>query len=163
MVLPEMLATRPALQTWRAMSGVFQWERGTPWVAGNSQASALTCTTSAGGKNPGPARAGALLQAGQAFLEKPLSPHADDFATSVESCGNLIVGQTTGRQQNHLGADDFKIRQRIFHGAAMEFIFFLGRQTDGEGTCSWQSESLPALKMPYVSGLFKRQNTLAYL
>src|SRR5712691_2049721 len=42
MVLPEMVATKPAWQTWRAMSGVFQWERGTPYVAGNSQARALT-------------------------------------------------------------------------------------------------------------------------
>ena len=30
MVLPEMVATKPALQIWRAMSGVFQWESGTP-------------------------------------------------------------------------------------------------------------------------------------
>jgi hypothetical protein len=94
-------------------------------VAGNSQASALTCTTSSGGKNPGTTRAGTLLQTGQSFFEEALSPQAHNFATSVEASGDLIVGQALGGKKNHSGAQNLKIRQRIFRGPAMQFPFLL--------------------------------------
>ena len=48
--------------------------KGTPCVAGSSQARALTCTTSSGGKNPGTPRAGAFFQTRQAFLKEALAP-----------------------------------------------------------------------------------------
>jgi hypothetical protein len=120
-----MVATRPALQTWRAMSGVLQWDRGTPWVAGNSQASALTWTTSSGGKNPGTTRAGTLVQTGQPLFEEALSPHAHNFATGVEARSDLIIGQALGGKKNHPGAEDLKIRQRIFRSPAKQFAFLL--------------------------------------
>jgi hypothetical protein len=52
--------------------------------------------TSSGGKNPGPTRAGALVQPGQSLFEEALSPHAHNFATGVKASGDLIIGQTLG-------------------------------------------------------------------
>jgi hypothetical protein len=79
-------------------------------VAGKSHASALICTTSSGGKNPGTTRAGTLVQSGQALLEEAFTPHADDFATSVEAGGDLIIGQSIGSEKHHSRAHDLKIR-----------------------------------------------------
>jgi hypothetical protein len=45
------------------MSGTWRREKGSPSRAGNSQAMALTATTSPGGENRGAARARALLEA----------------------------------------------------------------------------------------------------
>jgi hypothetical protein len=89
---------------------VFQRERGTPRVAGNSQASALTRTTGSGGKNPGTTRAGTLVQSGQSFLKEAFSPHADHFATSVKASGDPIVGEAIRGEKHHPGAHDHEIR-----------------------------------------------------
>jgi hypothetical protein len=64
---------------------------------------ALTSTTSSGGKNPGSARARPLLEPAQALLEEPLTPHAYDFAPSIEPLRNFVVGKAFGSKQNHLG------------------------------------------------------------
>jgi hypothetical protein len=79
-------------------------------VAGNSHASALIGTTSSGGKNPGTTRAGALVQSRQSLFEEALSPHTDDFATSVKARGNLIIGEAISSQKYHSGAHDLEIR-----------------------------------------------------
>jgi hypothetical protein len=55
-------------------------------------------TTSSGGKSPGPTRAWALVQAGEAFLKETLAPHADDLAPGVQTGGDLIVAQTLGSE-----------------------------------------------------------------
>ena len=48
-----MLATNPDWRTWAARSALIHREMGNPKVAGNSQAKALTSTTTSGGKRPG--------------------------------------------------------------------------------------------------------------
>ena len=49
-VLPEILATRPCSITSRATSAALQRLKGTPLLAGSSQASAFTSTLTEGGK-----------------------------------------------------------------------------------------------------------------
>ena len=71
---------------------------------------ALTCTTSSGGKTPGPAGALRVFQAGQSFFEEPFSPATDDFASRAEPVGDLVVGEALLSEENHLGASDHKIR-----------------------------------------------------
>jgi hypothetical protein len=70
----------------------------------------LTCTTTSGGKTPGPARAGTFLQAGKALVEEALAPEGDDFTAGPELLSNLIVRQPVGCKQHHLGTLDHKIR-----------------------------------------------------
>jgi hypothetical protein len=70
---------------------------------------ALTRTTSSGGKTPGPAGAFGIFQAGQPFFKEPFSPAADDFATSAEPIGDLIIREALLSEEDHLGASDHKI------------------------------------------------------
>jgi hypothetical protein len=77
------------------------------------------------GKNPGTARAGALVQSGDSFFEEALSPHADYFATGIEAGGYPVIGQALGSEKHHLGAHDIKIRQRIFRGPPEQLALFL--------------------------------------
>jgi hypothetical protein len=100
----------------------------------------LTCTTSSGGKNPGAARAREFFQAGETVFEETLAPHADDFAPGVEPSGDLIVGQSFGREQDHPGADYLEIRQRILGRAAAQFPLFNGGKLYREWTGAWHRE-----------------------
>ena len=99
-------------------------------VAGGSQASALISTTSSGGKSPRSTRTGALLESGESLLEEPLAPHTDHFASRVETDGNLVVAEALSGEQDHLGAENLKIRQRILDGSPSELLFFGGGQGD---------------------------------
>src|SRR5271157_1951302 len=109
-----MLATSPDCTAWRAISGALQRASGTCCWLGNSQARALICTTTSGGKRPGPTRSGKFLQARQAFGEEALAPQADHFAAGIQAPGNFIISQSIGRMEDHSSARDLKIRQRIF-------------------------------------------------
>src|SRR3990172_858458 len=100
-VLSLTVATMPWRWACRTMSAVLRRERGTPRVAGNSHARALTWTTTSGGKSPGATRAGALLQAGQAFMEEELAPETDDIAADGEGRGDLVIGAALRGQQDH--------------------------------------------------------------
>jgi hypothetical protein len=100
----------------------------------------LTCTTSSGGKNPGAARARQFVQAGEAVFEETLPPHADDLAPGVESGGDLIVGQAFGGKQDHSGADDLEIRQRILGSTAAQFPLFGSGELDREWAGAWHRE-----------------------
>ena len=105
---------------------------------GNSQANALTWTTRSGGKNPGAAGAGTFLQSSNALLKESLAPHADDLTAGVETGSDLVVREALGGKQNHFGADDLKIRQRIFVNPTPEFGFLLPGQSDLERARTWQ-------------------------
>jgi hypothetical protein len=102
-------AVRPQARTWEPSSATLQREKGSPTRLGNSQARALTCTTSSGGKTPGSAGALAVFQTCQPFFEEAFSPAADDLASSTEAIGDLIVGEALLSEENHLGAGDCKI------------------------------------------------------
>jgi hypothetical protein len=80
---------------------------------------------SSGGKSPGATRAGSFLQARQSFLEEALSPKAYHLSARVKPRGDLIVVDSGGRHEDHLGPLNFKIRQRIFHGSAQQLALFL--------------------------------------
>ena len=62
------------------------------------------------GKTPGTTRAGALVLSRDSLFEEAFSPHADDFATSVEAGCDLIVGQAIGSEKHLSGAHDLKIQ-----------------------------------------------------
>jgi hypothetical protein len=51
-----------------------------------------------------------LLQTSETISEEPFAPTADDFTAAVETHGDLVVVQSFGGQQNHLGALNLKIR-----------------------------------------------------
>ena len=105
-----MLATNPDWRTWAARSALLHREMGNPKVAGNSQAKALTSTTTSGGKRPGATRPRVLLQTHQAFFEKALSPETYHLSTGIQTFRDLIITQTLGCQENHLGSLYLKIR-----------------------------------------------------
>jgi len=85
---------------------------------------------SSGGKRPGATRSRTFLQAGQSLFEEALAPLADDFPASIQTVSDLIVGQTLGRMEDHLGAEHLKIWQRILGGSALEFLPFLSCELD---------------------------------
>ena len=61
-VVPEMCPTRPRAITSRATSSVLQRLKGTPEVAGSSQAMDFTSILTSGGKARGPARTRSIFQ-----------------------------------------------------------------------------------------------------
>src|SRR6266576_4862478 len=99
MVVSLREAVNPQARTWEPSSATLQRESGSPTWAGNSQAMALTRTTSSGGKNPGSAGAGKVFQAYQSFFEEPFSPAADD----------LVIRQALRSEEDHLGPRHNKI------------------------------------------------------
>ncbi len=74
MVVPEMSATIPRVTASAARSGTWKRDSGTPSREGSSQASALTATTTSGGKDRRSAASRALLEARQAVLEEAFAP-----------------------------------------------------------------------------------------
>lgn|GEM_PF-4837149 len=90
-VLSLIDATKPAERTWRAISAVLHLDKGMPVIAGNSQARALTSMSTSGGKKPGPPRAVSITESRQALFEEALPPEASNFASGIQSFGNLIV------------------------------------------------------------------------
>src|SRR5271169_558428 len=109
-VLSLMVATNPDSRTCCATSATLKRESGRSSVAGSSHASALTCTTTSGGKSPGSARASLILQSGQALFEKAFAPQAHDFAARMQARSNLVVAQAIGGEEDHLGSHDLIIR-----------------------------------------------------
>jgi hypothetical protein len=77
-----------------------------PHAIHRNQASALTCTTTPGGKNgraPGP---GFCLQASESFLEEAFAPLADDLARNGEAGSNLVIALALSCQKDHLRSED---------------------------------------------------------
>jgi hypothetical protein len=72
-------------------------DSGRPWVAGSSQAIALTSATSCGGKTARATRARPVAESPQAILEEAPAPLADDPSGGVEANGDLGVREPIGR------------------------------------------------------------------
>jgi hypothetical protein len=51
-----------------------------------------------------------FFQTSKTIIKEPFPPTADDFTAAVEARGNLVVVQSFGGQENHLGALNLKIR-----------------------------------------------------
>jgi hypothetical protein len=121
------------------MSAVLKRDSGTPRVAGNSQASAPTWTTTSGGKSSGTARAGTLVQAGEAFIEESLAPEADDVAPDGEGGRDLVIGATLGGEQHDERSQNLKVWQRILPGAIFECPAFCPGERDDILASSWHA------------------------
>jgi hypothetical protein len=67
-----------------------------------------------------------FFQTGQTFLEEAFSPQTDDLAARAQARCNLIVAEALGSQQDHFGAHDSKVWQRIFR-CSFSKLAFLGR------------------------------------
>jgi hypothetical protein len=106
---------------------------------------ALTRTTSSGGKNPGSAGAFGVYQPFQSFFEEPFSPAADDLASRAEPVGDLIIREALLGEEDHLGASNHKIWQRIFIGASLQLFSFLLGEDDPVGAFAWQMGALPTI------------------
>jgi hypothetical protein len=57
-----------------------------------------------------------FIQTSKPFFKEPFSPLANHLAAAAELRGNLVVAQALGGEEDHLVADDLKIRQRILAG-----------------------------------------------
>ena len=103
-------ATSPRRITSARMSGTWSRLKGSPSLAGSSQAIALTATTSSGGKTRPAAGPRALRQARQTLLEEALPPLRHDLDRGVEPLGDLGVLLAPRGQENDPGPDDISIR-----------------------------------------------------
>src|SRR5256712_12470572 len=126
-LLPLMLATKPVAQAWRASSGALQRDNGCCSVAGNSQARALTCTTTSGGKRPGAPGSWEFLQPAEPLGEKAFAPQADDFAAGVQALGQLGVGEGFRGPEDHLCLGGREKRLTGFFLPAWPVLVFLWR------------------------------------
>ena len=118
--------------------------RGPPCVDGNSQARALTCTMTSGGKNPRPARAIAVVEPREPSLEEALAPLGDHFSATVQLLGDLVVPPSVGGQEDHLGPQDVKVRQRLASRTPLQLSRFVLTQfnvnMDSFSACHQASE-----------------------
>ena len=76
-------------------------------------------------------------------LADALAPQAHDFAAGVEPARNGVITEALGGQQDHPGACDSQVRQRIAGGAGMEFSTLLLGQINGNRARQWR-EALSA-------------------
>src|SRR5438046_10684837 len=110
MVRPLILATRPRRIISPTKSSRLKRESGRPLSLGSSQARALTCMTSSGGKTGRAPSERQVFETFQAFLEEAVAPFAHDLARQGNAQRDLIIAQTTRRHQNDFGSDDVKVR-----------------------------------------------------
>jgi hypothetical protein len=96
-------------------------ERGTPDSCGNWQASALTATTTLGGKASGAPSPWFLFETVEASLEETLAPLADDLSWRVQAGRDLIVAESVSGVQHDPGSDDVSIWRRIDTPLRLEF------------------------------------------
>src|SRR5689334_11653424 len=80
----------------KALAAASSLGAGQSWSAVACVARVTTSSRSSGGKAPGPAGAGGVLQAGQAALGEALAPQADGVAVAVEFLGDGLVGGAVG-------------------------------------------------------------------
>jgi len=66
--------------------------------------------TTSGGKNSGTSRAVSILEPRQALFEESFPPETGNFATGVQSLGNLIVAQPLCSQEDDLCTLNLKVR-----------------------------------------------------
>jgi hypothetical protein len=74
-----------------ASSAKLQRDRSTPMVAGNSQAMALISAFNRGGKDPGPARSGAVVQAVQPLFDETLAPAVNYLRAGIAAGRDLHI------------------------------------------------------------------------
>jgi hypothetical protein len=142
-VVSLMRATMPHCCASRTMSAQLKRDSGSPRVAGSSQARALICTTSSGGKSPGAAWARVFVKSWYAFMEEPFAPQAHHIATDRKRGGDLVVGATLGGEQNYPGSQYLEIWQRIFARSTLQDLAFLAREPNRKRAVSRHFGGLP--------------------
>lgn len=80
---------------------------------GGSPAGALASSMIPGGKQAWSPPPRPIPQAGEAFSGEALAPLTDDLPRQVKASADLLVFQTGGGEEHHLGPDDLAIRRRI--------------------------------------------------
>jgi hypothetical protein len=85
-------------------------ETGRPSLLGSSHASALTATTTLGGKERRPPSARTLLETREPFIEEALAPLGDDLTWGIQARSDLVVTESLCSEENNLGSDDISIR-----------------------------------------------------
>src|SRR5215469_5654815 len=109
-VAPLISATKPWVITSRRISERESRDSGSCKRWGSSQASALTWTTTLGGKLGGSPAPRLSLEAGKPREGKSLAPFADNLARSVQASRDNVVGEAFGGQQHDLGTNNVAIR-----------------------------------------------------
>src|SRR5215207_9611589 len=133
-VVPEISATRPRSIASRATSPALQRLKGTPEVAGNSQAMAFTSILACGGKARGSARAGAILQSRQSFLIKPFAPLTDRLGCGVKLPCDLLVGGPIRGQKDDLGTRHLPVGSSVGAGSLLQNSTLIFGGLDAERT-----------------------------
>jgi hypothetical protein len=77
---------------------------------GRSQAIRFTSTMTLGGKAGWTPAARLLVEAREAVLEEAMAPLADDLSWRIQPRANLVVVETSGREEHDLGANHITIR-----------------------------------------------------
>src|SRR6266498_5971405 len=149
MVVLLRVAMRPERRTCEPSSARLHRESGSPSFAGSSQAMALTRTTSSGGEDPGPSGAWAVIETTEALLKEAFTPHADDFTSCGEVVCDVLIGEALVSQEDHLGANDLIIRQRIFVSSPRQLLDLLSGQQNSKWAGSWHSYPLPEPRRGY--------------
>jgi hypothetical protein len=85
-----------------------------------------------------------LFQPAQALLEEALAPLADHFPAGVQPGRDEVIGQVFGGQEDHFGAEDLKVWQRILGGSAAQLLLLAGGQNYGEWAYSRHSIARPS-------------------
>src|SRR5919112_3863482 len=109
MVVLEICSTMPRAIASRATSSVLQRLKGTPEVAGSSQAMAFTSIRASGGKARGSARTRSIFEPLQTLLMESLAPLPNHLRAGVKPRGYLLVGEFFGGQKDDPGANHLPI------------------------------------------------------
>jgi hypothetical protein len=104
-----------------------------------------------------------FLQTRQSIFKETLAPHANDLAAGIEASGDSMVGPAIGGEENHLGADHLKIRQRILGGTAAQFLLLGGGEHYRIRASTWHRKSVLLFHDAIREWTFQLRNTLAYL
>ncbi len=129
MVVAEASVT-PRSTMSRCSSVRVKRESGRPWLAGSSQAIALTSATCSGGKTARATRARLVLKPGEALCTESSAPLADDLGVAVEPPRDLLVLQPRGRVQDQPRALHLAPGQGRRPGAPLELGTLVSAQLD---------------------------------
>src|SRR5215210_4262757 len=133
-VAPEIDATMPRSTASRATSCVLQRLKGTPLVAGSSQASAFTSILASGGKEGWSAGAGSVFQSTQPLLVKALAPLTRRLGSGVQPGSDFLVGGSLGGQQHDPGARHLPVGSGVSSGSLLQDGVLIFGRFDAEWT-----------------------------
>jgi hypothetical protein len=105
-------------------------ESGRPWVAGSSQAIALTSATCSGGKTARASRALLVGEPSEPLVAESSSPLTDALGRAVESLGDLGVGLPARRVEDHPRPLDLAKGPCLGASDALELFALLAAQLD---------------------------------